>query len=110
MEMWVEVQGRGLDAKRNLWAKHLQEAATWKRDAAPTRQFHVGQVQDAAHSARMLKAVWLIGSRHLEQAAAALHAWQVHAVKASRRRKEVSHELCLRDHLVVLAKAELDWT
>ncbi|CAE7945237.1 unnamed protein product [Symbiodinium sp. KB8] len=100
----VEVQARGLDAKRNLWAKHLQEAATWKRDPAPPRQFHVGLVQDAAHSARMLKAVWLIGSRHLEQVAAALHAWQVLAIKVSRCRNEVSHELGLRVRLVVLAK------
>ncbi|CAE7601875.1 unnamed protein product, partial [Symbiodinium sp. CCMP2456] len=106
---WVEVQARGLDAKRDLWAKHLQKAATWKRDSAPPRQFHVGLVQDAAHSARMLKAVWLIGSRHLEQAAAALHAWQVHAVKAGRCRNEVSHELGLRVRLVVLAKAFSCW-
>ncbi|CAE7436689.1 unnamed protein product, partial [Symbiodinium necroappetens] len=108
-EMLVEVQARGLDAKRNLWAKHLQEAATWKRDPAPPRQFHVGLVQDAAHSARMLKAVWLIGSRHLEQVAAALHAWQVLAVKVSRCRNEVSHELGLRVRLVVLAKAFSCW-
>ncbi|CAJ1337541.1 unnamed protein product [Effrenium voratum] len=73
----VQAQSGGVD-------EHSQRAAdATERDVSAFR--HKARV-DRGNRVALLRAVWLIGSRHLEKVDAVLQAWRLHVVRCNTRR------------------------
>eukprot|EP00435_Cladocopium_sp_Y103_P058242 s1353_g20.t1 len=106
MEIWQQDRRMApaqteLHAKRELWTGYLQKAAC-------TQTPHGGSVV----AAQALRALWLIGSKHLEEVTAVLSAWHLLTVNVKTRqcsREEAFGRALSQQNSKLAAKALVCW-